>query len=121
MSERHRFLRASVCVCVFAHVHVAQSCHCEQREGDTRELNGTGALRGLQDNVGLTDPTKWAITSQWRDLGSRKDPKSCRCHSAGSVDTQTYVGRGHGGLKGSAKSGRGGMVGSFFFSSPLKH
>lgn len=94
-------------------------------EGDTRELNGTAALRGLQDNVGLTDPTKWAITSQRRDLGSRKDPKSCRCHSAGSVDTQTYMGRGRGGLKGKRKEWKrwNGEFFFFFFSPPplLKH
>lgn len=54
-------------------------------------LNGIGALRGLRDNAGLTDPTKWTIMSQWRNLGSKKDPKSYHCHSPGSVDTQTHT------------------------------
>lgn len=80
-------MRVCVCVgrrerghaCVFA--HVAQSHGGKQRVGDTRQLNGTGARRGLQDNVGLTDPTKWAITSQQSDLGRES------CHSAGSVDS----------------------------------
>lgn len=70
---------ARVCVCaragVFAHVHVAQSGSGEQRVRDTRQLNGTGTHRGLQDNVGLTDPTKWAITSQRRELGRKKNPQ----------------------------------------------
>lgn len=60
---------------VFAHAHVAQSHSGEQRVGDTRQLNGIGARRGLQDNVGLTDPTKWAITSQRRDLRRERERK----------------------------------------------
>lgn len=32
--------------------------------GNTSKLNGIGALRGLRDNMGLTDPTKWAIMPQ---------------------------------------------------------
>lgn len=66
----------NVCVCVFAHVRVAQSCHHKQRRGggDTSNLNGIRALWGLRDNTGLTDPTKWPIMSQWRKLGSKKIP-----------------------------------------------
>lgn len=41
--------------------------------GDTRQLNGIGTCRGLEDNVRLTDPTKWAITSQRRDLGRERE------------------------------------------------
>lgn len=70
--------------------------------GDTSMLNGIGALRGLRDNAGLTDPTKWTIMSQWRNLGSKKDPKSYHCHSPGSVDTQTHT---------LAEEGEGGTVG----------
>lgn len=59
-------------------------------------LNGIGALRGLRDNTGLTNPTKWTIMSQWRNLESKKDPKSYHCHSPGSVDTRTGGGGGGG-------------------------
>lgn len=45
-----------------------------QGVGGVSRLNGIRALSGLQDNAGLTDPTKWAIMPQWRNLGSKKIP-----------------------------------------------
>lgn len=65
-----------MCVCLHMYM-LHKSCHQKQREGgarDTSKLNGIGALRGLRDNTGLTDPTKWPIMSQWRNLGSKKIP-----------------------------------------------
>ncbi len=62
------------CVCVCLHTYVLHKAATASRGGDTSKLNGTGAPSGLQDNTGLTDPTKWLIMSQWRNLGSKKIP-----------------------------------------------
>lgn len=39
--------------------------------GHTSKLNSTGALQGIWNNTGLTDPTKWPIK---KNLGSKKIP-----------------------------------------------
>lgn len=67
------FLNECVCASVLMYVlHKAATTSGGGR--DTSKLNGTGALRGLRDNTGLTDPTKWPIMSQWRNLGRKKIP-----------------------------------------------
>lgn len=70
------------CVCVCLHMYTFERKLPPQADGggdggwlmgggDTSKLHGIGALRGLRDNTGLTDPTKWPIMSQWRNLGSK--------------------------------------------------
>lgn len=63
------------CVCVCLHMYVLHKAATTSKGGrDTSKLNGIRALWGLRDNTGLTDPTKWPIMSQWRNLGSKKIP-----------------------------------------------
>lgn len=74
----------SLCLCACVSVTRLPECVClctcctkpppQAERGDASKLNGIGALRGLRDNTGLTDPTKWPIMSQWRNLGSKKIP-----------------------------------------------
>lgn len=85
-------------MCVCLHMYVLHKAATASREGgDTSKLNGIGALWGLRDNTGLTDPTKWPIMSQWRNLGSKIDPKSYHCHSPWiSRHTNTHTGEEEG-------------------------
>lgn len=71
----------NLCMCL--HMHVLHTTGTTSRgvggvrrwdNGDPSKLNGTGALQGICNNTGLTDPTKWPIKSQRRNLESKKIP-----------------------------------------------
>lgn len=85
-------------VCACAHVGVAQSCHRSRGGGlgVTSKLNGIRVLRGLRDNMRLTDPTKWSIMSLWRNFGSKKIPNPTTVIPLDQWTLQTHMGRGRG-------------------------